>query len=485
MAQLEQLIAYISFFAYWLLIASVAIRVVVKRRAVGVSLAWMLVIFIVPLVGVVFYLLFGELTLGKRRAERAREMYDPYAQWLAGLTQCNAHQPQNISEYAQPIHQLCQRRLGIPSLSGNQLELYNETDTILRAMIRDIDEARESIEMEFYIWNQGGLADDVAIALMRASERGVRVRILLDSAGSMRFFRSHWPRMFRQHKIDLVEALKVNPFRMFLRRLDLRLHRKIVVIDNQIAYTGSMNLVDPKFFKSDAGVGEWVDVMVRVTGPAVAVLANIYAWDWEVETGERVMPPVPVCPLDEALDGHHAIQVVPSGPGMPDEVIHQVLLLSIYQARESLVITTPYFVPSENLLSALIGAAARGVRVEIIIPDRNDSLMVEMASRSFLQELMAAGVHIYRFRGGLLHTKSVVVDQAHCLVGTVNLDMRSLWLNFEVTLSVDDPEFTQIMYQQQQAYVSQSVTIDQKAWTSRPLYEKAAERFFYLFSPLL
>ncbi|MGF1691799.1 cardiolipin synthase [Photobacterium kagoshimensis] len=485
MEQFYQILVWLSVFLYWLLIAGITIRVVFKRRVVGVSLAWLMIIYIIPVGGIIAYLLFGELNLGKKRAKRALDMFSPYADWFQRLNDCPEHQPQLMSQYARPICDLCENRLGIPSLVGNSLSLQDSPQTILRSIIDDIKQAQLSIHLEFYIWHPGGLADEVGVALIDAAKRGLRVKLLLDSAGSMRFFRSHWPRLMRHAGIEVTEALAVTPFRMFLRRLDLRQHRKIVVIDNEIAYTGSMNLVDPRFFKTDAGVGEWVDVMVRLTGPTVTVLNSIQAWDWEVETGTRDLPPMPNCSIKQPNEHSDTVQVIPSGPGMPDEIIHQVLLLSIYQAQESVVITTPYFVPSENLLHALRGAALRGINVSLIIPDKNDSTMVEWASRSFFAELLSAGVKIYRFHGGLLHTKSVVIDDNHCLIGTVNLDMRSLWLNFEVTLAVDSAEFTQQLSWLQQEYIKDSTLVDRREWEKRSVQHKLAEQFFYMFSPLL
>ncbi|MGF1726546.1 cardiolipin synthase [Photobacterium nomapromontoriensis] len=485
MEQFYQVLIWVGVFLYWLMIAAVSMRIVFKRRVVGVSLAWLMIIYVVPVGGVIAYLLFGELNLGKKRAERARDMFQPYEDWFQRLNDGPGHQPHLMSEHARPINDLCENRLGIPALSGNTLSLQDSPQTILRALVEDIHQAQHSIQMEFYIWHPGGLADDVATALILAARRGVDVRVLLDAAGSMRFFRSHWPKLMRHAGIHIVEALAVSPLRMFLRRLDLRMHRKIVVIDRCIAYTGSMNLVDPAYFKTDAGVGQWIDVMVRVTGPTVAVLNAIQAWDWEVETGERYLPQLPECDLSHISNNADMIQVIPSGPGMPDEIIHQTLLLSIYQARNSVVITTPYFVPSENLLHALKGAALRGVTVDIVIPDKNDSIMVEWASRSFFSELLLAGVKIHRFHGGLLHTKSVVIDNNHCLIGTVNLDMRSLWLNFEVTLAVDNLEFTQQLNWLQQEYIKDSSMVDKDTWQERHITNKLIEQFFYMFSPLL
>lgn len=470
---------------YWLTTAAITIRIITKRRAIGVSLAWMMVIFVVPVGGVIAYLMFGELNLGRQRAARAREMFQPYSDWFHRLHKWRQYQPGSLSRYSEAITALCEHRMGIPALADNKLELLDTTSAIFTSLINDINTAGKSIDMEFYIWHPGGLADEAASALIQAARRGVAVRILLDTAGSRSFFKSHWPDTLRAEGIKVAAALPVSPFRILFQRIDLRLHRKIVVIDNSVAYTGSMNLVDPAFFKQDAGVGQWIDVMVRLTGANAPVLASIQAWDWEAETSERLLPPAPVLDAHTQVGIKDLVQVIPSGPGMPEAIIQQVLLQSIYQARKSITITTPYFVPSESLMFAMVSAAQRGVDVRIIIPDKNDSLMVEWASRSFFGELLRAGVKIFRFRGGLLHTKSVVIDDRHALIGTVNLDMRSLWLNFEVTLAVEDAEFTQNLARLQHAYQQNAIAIDAEAWTNRRLHKRFAEQFFYWFSPLL
>lgn len=469
---------------YWILVAGVTIRVVLKRRAVSVSLAWLMIIYIIPIVGVGFYFLFGELNLGRKRAERAKEMLTPFAEWFEKLNDCHAHMPEIFGRHIYRIDELCNNRLGLPALSGNTLSLQRSPNEILRSIINDIENAQSHIRMAFYIWHPGGLADSVASALIQASKRGVQVKLLLDSAGSPRFFRSQWLTMMENAGIEVVQALEVSPWRIFLRRLDLRQHRKIIVIDDKIAYTGSMNMVDPAHFKQGSGVGQWVDIMVRVTGPTVNVLSAIHCWDWEVETGSRTMPQFPECRLDPN-EPQHPIQVVPSGPGMPEYLISQVLTLAINQANKSVCITTPYFVPSADLLETLKMTAQRGIKVEIIIPQKNDSLMVQWASRSFYTELMKAGVYIYEFYGGLLHTKSVVIDEQFCLVGSVNMDMRSLWLNFELTLAIDDEAFTKEMYWLQKSYMENSHLVLLKEWKERSFYSRFLERVFYLFNPLL
>ncbi|MCC4831753.1 cardiolipin synthase [Shewanella sp. 10N.7] len=483
MDQITQIIAVLGVFLYWLILGGVATRIVIKRRSVGVSFSWLLIIYFLPFVGVIAYLLFGELHLGKARSSRSKAMYKPYADWFSALYQHNAHQPERQSDYASSISKLCDVQLNIPSLTANEIALQQTPEQILNSIISDINHAESLIDMEFYIWHPGGLADEVAIALINASNRGVSVKLLLDAAGSRLFFKSSWPSKMRNAGINVVAALKVSPLRMFFRRMDLRLHRKIVVIDNTVGYTGSMNLVDPKCFKQSDGVGEWIDIMVRITGPVVPVMNTVSAWDWEVETNERILPEMP--PEAHCTDTSSLVQAIPSGPGMPEEVIHQVLLQSLYQAEHKIIITTPYFVPSEQLLDALVTASLRGVDVNIIIPRKNDSTMVKWASSSFFTELLAAGVTIHQFNGGLLHTKSVLIDEEHCLIGTVNMDMRSLWLNFELTLAVDDVKFAARLGQLVQAYMDDSDILTDEEWQQRPMYKRFIEQVFYLFSPLL
>ena len=263
-------------------------------------------------------------------------------------------------------------------------------------------------------------------------------------------------------------------------------HRKMIMIDNYIAYTGSMNMVDPRYFKQDSGVGQWIDLMARMEGPVATSMGIVYSCDWEIETGKRILPPPPdvnIMPFEEASG--HTIHTIASGPGFPEDLIHQALLTAAYAAKEHLIMTTPYFVPSDDLLHAICTAAQRGVDVSIILPRKNDSLLVGWASRAFFTELLAAGVKIYQFEGGLLHTKSVLVDGELSLVGTVNLDMRSLWLNFEITLVIDDAGFGSDLAAVQDDYISRSRLLDARLWLKRPLWQRIAERLFYFFSPLL
>jgi len=260
-----------------------------------------------------------------------------------------------------------------------------------------------------------------------------------------------------------------------------------VIVDDEIAYTGSFNLVDPRFFKQEAGVGQWVDAMARIQGPAVFTLNAVFMWDWEVETGRdlKALPDSAEVEVDTNQFPAANVQVVPSGPGRGGDSVHQLLLMSIYTARKELSMTTPYFVPDEAITSALLSAAQRGVGVRLILPEKNDSRLVHYTCRSHFDELMEAGVRIFEFKGGLLHTKSAVVDGEISLFGTVNLDIRSFWLDFEVTLCVYDPQFAERLLTVQQKYIEDSVEIDPAAWRRRPKTERFKENLARLCSPLL
>ena len=467
-----------------LTIVLVSMRVVMKRREIGISLSWLAIIYALPFAGVGFYFLFGELNLGRKRAQRAADMFSPFKIAIETFRDKQSAPALAVSDTAKPMHDLIEGLLGMPSIAGNHLTLLDTTDTILLELIDQVDQAQQSCMMEFYIWHLGGLSDQLADALCRAARRGVDCKVLLDSVGSRAFFDSELPHELRQSGVQLVEVLKSGPIRMFFQRQDLRMHRKLVCIDEKIAYTGSMNVVDPRFFKQSAGVGEWIDVMVRVQGPAVTLIASLLHWDWEMETGERLLKPFE--PQDTLHGGcGDRVQLVPSGPFPGGDCIHQLLLTCVYQAKHSLVLTTPYFVPDDSLHKALQAAAHRGVKVKIILPALNDSLMVKYAASAFYDELLAAGVEIYKFHGGLLHTKSIVVDEAVALVGTVNLDRRSFWLNFEVTMLVDDAEFAGRVLNLQLQYMLASDKISLTTWRQRSRRRQFLENIFYLFSPIL
>lgn len=469
---------------YFSLLALISVRVVLKRKPIGVSLAWLFLIFAVPLAGMIGYFIFGELTLGAKRSKQRQLQSGHFLQWIQQQTLTFKQSKEGISENAQAMQAFVESYTNMPMVKGNQHTLLNDTDDILLELTQEINTAKKHCYLMFYICNNGGLVDEVLAALKNAAKRGVDCKLLLDSVGSHDFFRSSVPSELRTAGIEVIEALPVGAFRLLFQRQDLRLHRKLVCIDDHIAYTGSMNLVDPAYFKVDKGVGEWIDVMVRCEGPIVQHMQGLFLWDWSLETGSSLDLPV----AEQALfhpAGNQNAQLIPSGPEFGKVGIHQVLLTAIYEAKYSLVLTTPYFVPDESLLVALQVASMRGVDVKVILPAKNDSLMVEYASRAFFDDLLSASVEIHQFYGGLLHTKSIVIDEKIALVGTVNLDRRSFWLNFEMTMLIDDAHFAGELLTTQMHYTLVSNQLSLATWQQRSFTKRLLEGVMYLFSPLL
>jgi cardiolipin synthase len=317
-------------------------------------------------------------------------------------------------------------------------------------------------------------------------KRGVRCRVLVDAIGSRAFLKSARAADLRHAGVRVEEALPSGLLHLLFRRPDLRLHRKIVVIDGRVGYTGSLNLADPVLFKRDAGVGQWVDAFARVTGPVVGALAATFREDWAVETGEPPEEiPTDQRPRTETDPGTAVVQVLATGPDHRVNAIEAVVLMALYAARREVILTTPYFVPSESMLFALLSAAGRGVQVTLIVPAKVDSRLVHFASRAHQTDLLRAGVRVALYQRGLLHTKSITVDDQLSLFGSLNLDPRSLRLDFEITLAVYDASFTAALRALQQSYLAESHLLDLADCLARSAVERFAEDSARLVSPIL
>lgn len=474
------------FIVDWLIRIGLGLRVIMRRRPVGVSLSWLGVIFLVPFLGAIVYLILGETRIGQLRLDRFEQIRPKLHEHLGRLHQ---HAESNIEDLPPPQQSLIRHslnRYGFPLLEGNQVELLSDSGIVFDSLIQDIESAKETVHLQFYIWWPGGRVDEVIDAVMRARKRGVVCRMLADAVGSKALLRSNRHAALIAEGVEVIEVLPVSIWRMAFRRQDLRNHRKIAVIDSRVGYTGSMNMADPALFKKDAGVGQWKDAMVRVTGPAVEALGLVFLSDFDIETEESLGDFEERGGLRRVESaGLMLTQLMPSGPGFAREAIRETLLTAIYGAKQSLVLTTPYFVPDEPLLEGLVTAAKRGVDVTLIVPQQIDSVMARLASRSQYADLLQAGIKVMQFTGGLLHTKTLVADEQIALIGTVNLDMRSLWLNFEVTLAVYNVDFSRQLSALQTKYAEQSVLLDKDQWSNRPFYTRLVENAARLLGPLL
>lgn len=454
------------------------------RRPVGVAFAWIFIVMTFPVMGISLYVLIGERPVGRTLTRKIKRMDREYAQITEQMRQEHAGDRAKLPLEARALSILAESKNGTPVVAGNKIELHTNSLTILQLFIDEINQAKESLHLEFYIWALGGDADRVGEAVIAAARRGVACRVLLDSLGSEDWFKSSWPNRFRNAGIQVTEALPIQIGRFQFRRADIRLHRKIFIVDGSIIWTGSMNLVDPRTFKHNSGVGEWVDAMVRVEGPVAAQFELTFSFDWSVDN-PRITHFDDRSPPASARQGGVTAQELASGPVYRDDILRQVMLSAIIDAREELTITTPYFGPDDGLVQALMASARRGVNVTLIVPKLNDSTLVAWSSRSFYQDLMTSGVKIAEFKGGLLHTKSLLIDKRIAIFGSVNFDQRSFRLNFEISLIVYDRNFCAHLEKLVQSYLEQSDYVDLAVWEKRPSWYRYLENAAHLTSPLL
>lgn len=451
------------------------VRAVLRPRSDPTSrLAWVVVIAILPVLGILAYLLVGEVNIGQRRAARLQERPRllPPAGNDAALLTLVPERHRHLFHAARSIN-------GLWPVGGNHARLLTDSRHTLDAMVADIDNASDHVHVLFYIWLADRNGCRMIDALKRAAARGVTCRAMADDLGSRDLIRSpHWQAM-QAAGVRVATALPIgNPFlRMFFARIDVRNHSKIVVIDNRITYCGSQNCADAEF-RPKPRYAPWVDAVIRLQGPVARQNQYLFARDWMDAVDEDLTPLLasPAGTTDAQASGHPA-QVIGTGPSVRHSAMPEVFESLMFAARRELVITTPYYVPNDSMQNALCAAAYRGVATTLILPARNDSWVVRAASRSYYASLLAAGVAIREYEGGLLHVKSITMDGEITLMGSANLDRRSFELNIENNVLLYDPELTASLRQCQQGYIDQSrqVTPEQvQAWSvARRLWNNA------------
>jgi cardiolipin synthase len=434
------------------LIARVLLR---PHREPASRIAWIVVITALPVAGILAYILLGETNIGRRRVERKREVLSGLPD-VAGASGWDAKNlkvdmPQRYAH----LFQVGKSINGFDPVGGNRARLMQDSNATIASIVADIDAAKDHVHLLFYIWLPDNNGQKVVAALKRAAARGVTCRAMVDSLGSRMMMHSeHWPAM-RKAGVRLAAALPIGNLllRPLKGRIDLRNHRKIVVIDDTLTYCGSQNCADPEFLVK-AKYAPWVDAMMRFEGPIARQSQYLFLGDWIAETGEEIGHLLKQ-PLSSAQPGFPA-QVVGTGPTIRYSAMPEMFETLMYTARRELVISTPYYVPDEAIQTALCSSAYRGVATTIIFPARNDSWIVGAASRSYYGDLLAAGVRIFEYKGGLLHTKSLTLDGEITLIGSANMDRRSFELNYENNILFYDPSLTAAMRQRQDSYIAQS-----------------------------
>ena len=455
------------------------VTIVPMRRGPTAAMAWLLFIFAFPWVGLVAYLLIGSTRLPRAREvqlERLRGHLDRLSRRLREHQQVGRPTPRPALEHAVRLAE----RLGhMPIVEGNAAELLPDYDGTIDRMVTDIDQATDHVHLLTYIFEDDATGQRVSDALARAASRGILCRVLIDTVGTgPRVLRRLLPRL-RAARVEAHETLPLGLFRRKAARFDLRNHRKIVVIDGRVGYTGSQNIVD------SYGDDElWNDEMViRLEGPIVLQLQACFVADWYIESDELLDDPR-IWPTPSPR-GTVAAQVLPSGPAFPSATYLRLLVALVHGAHERVVLTTPYFIPDEALTMALQSAVMRGVRVDLVISKQLDSRLVALAQESYYEELLEGGVHVHRVRERFLHAKYATIDDAIAVIGSSNLDIRSFRLNAEVCVVCYDAGVASQLRAEAERTIGKAETLAREPWAGRPRALKALQNVARLVSPLL
>ena len=454
------------------------------HREPASRVAWVVVMVILPVVGIISYILLGETNIGRRRRERVRAVLArlPNVAEAPGMREGNALP--EIPEIHSPLFRVGHSVNGFDPVGGNQARLLPDSNATIESIIADIDAAQETVHLTFYIWLPDHNGLKMVEALKRAAARNVTCRAMADALGSRTLIDSENWKSMKSAGVHLGIALPTGiPILRSLRgRVDLRNHRKIVVIDNRVTYCGSQNCADPEFLVK-AKFAPWVDVMVRFEGPIARQNQHLFASDWMAEVEEDLTPFLkqPLPPGEPGLTA----QVIGTGPTVRHSAMPEVFETLMYAARRELFITTPYYVPDESMQAALCASARRGVRTTIIFPARNDSWIVGAASRSYYSELLAAGVRIFEYEGGLLHAKTLTLDGEVTLIGSANMDRRSFDLNYENNILVGDACLTVALRDRQEIFLKSSHEVTAEMVAAWPIRRRLLNNSIAMLGPVL
>ena len=435
-----------------------------SRSVPAAARSWLLLVFFLPLLGLPLYLLIGQPWLSRERVRRQHE---------ASLAIREGQLPQRALRWQPPATgavaetvPLAERLGDFMPVSGNAVELLDDYDASIAALVADIDSARERVHLLYYLMFDDAVGAAVAAALSRAAGRGVSCRLLLDAIGAKRGYR----RFAAPLRAAGVEVHQMLPGGLRWRRsgrMDLRNHRKIAVIDDHVGYVGSQNLADATFVPGHPNR----ELVARTCGPIVSHMEAVFASDWYLETGERLK----VSPVRPVHDADVAAQLLPSGPAYPFGNAGDMVNALIHLAQHRLVLTTPYFVPDDATLAALRIAALSGVDVQLVLSATNNQRLTAWAQHSYYEELLMAGVRIALYQPHFMHAKHLSVDDSIALVGSINLDIRSFALNAEIGLLCYDRAVVARMHAIEADYLAHSEMVSLEQWRARPPWRRSLE----------
>jgi cardiolipin synthase len=456
-------------------VSVVGIIIILQRRSAAATLAWLLVLAFLPVVGLIVYRLIGPLRLERKRLRRrvGRVVVEEATGAMA-----------RIRELADEDLQVALVPMGLgewPPLHASAVELHHDGDSAYASLLSAIEEARHHVHLEYYIWEPDQIGTRLRDLLVAKAKAGVKVRMLIDATGS-----ADLKRRFCKPLLEAgVELARFNPVSLrFLRprRIDFRTHRKIVVCDGKIGFTGGMNITD--VHSAALCPTYWRDTHVRLEGAAVWPLQRIFIEDWHFATEAPPPTGAELFPLPGGARSH-IVQIVASGPDHDQMSIHRTFFTAITRATSRIWLTTPYFVPDEATMAALCTAALRRLDVRLIIPERGDSRLVDLAARSYVPELLACGVKVYEYLPRFIHSKTFVIDDDLAIVGTANIDNRSFRLNFEIVAVLYDRGAAAEMARAFEEDLAGCRRIETKDLAGKSLPRRLGEASARLLSPLL
>jgi cardiolipin synthase len=468
----------------YLLAIIVMLRIVLQRREPTATLAWVLAIVLLPYVGVLIYLVAGRRRLNRqvrRRHARAAILEPHLARLVTGIADLAAPTaPGHLCKPQERELVLLSDRMGqrLPTC-GNEVQLLADANKTYRELEEAIRGARNHVHLLYYIYQQDDTGARFRDLLVEKVKERVTVRLLTDGVGSFGVDSFLIPLI--QAGGEFAEFLPVGTFSRHWHP-NLRNHRKIAVIDGKVAFTGGVNIGD-EYTGRKGKVGPWRDTHLRIRGPAVHQLQEIFAEDWFFATGEDLVDErwYP----EQQAEGDLMVQIIASGPDTDTRPLQRIFFAAVTSAKERVYLTTPYFVPDRAMLMALETTALRGVDVRLLLPRRSDMRLVLHAGRSYYDELLASGVRVYEYDTGILHAKSMVVDDRWATVGSANMDIRSFELNFEVNAAVYGPAFANQLAQlfDQDLTHARQVTLEDLA--NKTLPSRMAEGLARVLSPVL
>jgi len=467
-----------------------ALFIIPANRKPGEATAWILLIFLAPILGATLFLLMGSPKLSSWRRKQQQNMNRRIKEFAEAAEHTPALAPivdPPLPVRYEPHVNLITQLTGMPVMAGNTVELLSDYVGAVDQIVRDIDAAQRFVHLEYYMFADDTIGAPVIAALVRAQERGVVCRVLFDHLSNL-LLRGPVLKKLRAAGIPVHQTLPANLFRNLWNRFDLRNHRKIVVVDGAVAFTGSQNLIEDTYHKRGnirKGI-HYSELVVRVTGPIARELNTAFITDWYAETEELLEERIaPEMHSRIPVTGEVLCQVLPSGPGFEHNNNLMLFVALLYAARRRITIVNPYVIPEESILLALTSAAQRGVEVTLIVSEIGDQFLVYHAQDSYYEGLLKAGVKIYRYQAPvILHSKSITIDDDIAVISSSNMDIRSFQLNLEITLVCYDTHVVVDLRNLEEEYRRHSRPLSLDAWQARPLHTKLFDNLARLTSAL-